>query len=589
MPHTTKNFTFYSSTPFDINQHNVVMGNISGGGVGNISITTFLSRFKVFDYNLNEDNFRIEDGVVVVPCMVSGVNVMYILNAINYMHIVIAPKVSGGKAFQYFAFVENVEILDTDVTTQAGATTGGVGAIAIHFKIDAWTTFVTCGQTPQQTKIVGGTLTRFSNETPVNILTGSYDLYPRKLPIEPITKETMYDEIRINETTLDATLPENPTIINMPRNITPWAWGWGGEFPPNSTYNVRSGWRIVVALVSTDGSTRLFASAPAGGFIQLLSMANIVDGAEYFRTAPEIVGLDWAKCTIKNVYILPRDAVSVYDTWNSAIIINTEEKVPPEVALFRHVYYPVIQNVNTLTQLIETDGADKIYTVGTPFHRIAVEQLNRENERVTAVATFKAGISTLRISLNVGAEDIDITQDFEYLTSKDLSNKYWQENKSAIALQSLSTLATIGVGLATLSPVAIGGGLLSGAQQAVNISRGLKQAPQSSNGGYVDISFLYGGIYTQVHDAINADAVNDAIKTEGIEIYKNIPRRWDTTTTAISSIINAGIKSFFIQVKGAEVRGIPRIYAAEIEEILETGVHVFVNGAKFENKDYNND
>ena len=589
MPHMTKHFTFYSSTPFDINQRNVAMSSVAGGGVGNMSIYTFLKRHKLFEYDLKEDNFRIEDGVVVVPCMISNVNIMYILNSINYMYINIIPKVSGGVAFQYFAFVESVELLDTDVQTQSGAgTTGGVGAIAIRFKIDAWTTFVTCGQTPQQTKIVGGTLTRFSNEIPVNILTGSYDLYPRKLPIEPITKHTMYDEVRINQSTLDETLPENPTIINMPRNMTPWAWGWGGEFPPNSTYNVRSEWRIVVALVSPEGSTALYASAPAGGYIQLLTMANIVDGAEYARPAPN-VGLDWAKCTIKNVYILPRDAVSVYDTWNSAIIINTEEKNPTEENLFYHVYYYVQENVNTLTQLIETDGADKVYTVGTPFHRVAVEQLNRENKRVTAVATFKAGRSTLRISLNVGAEDIDITQDFEYLTSKDLSNKYWQENKSAIALQSLSTLATLGVGLATLNPVAIGGGLMSGAQQAVNISRGLKQAPQSSNGGYVDITFLYGGLYTQVHDAINADAVNDAIKTEGIEVYKNIPRKWDITTTAISSIINAGVKSFYIQVKGAEVCGIPRIYAAEIEEILETGVHVFVNAAKFDKKDYNND
>lgn len=587
MPHTTKNFTFYSSTPFDINQRNVAMGSVAGGGVGITGLTTFLNRFKVFDYNLNEDNFRIEDGVVVVPCGVASVNVMSILNAINYMRIVITPRASGYKGFPYYAFVENVELLDTDVATQAGATTGGVGAIAIHFKIDAWTTFVTCGQTPQQTRIVGGTLTRFSNEIPVNILTGSYDLYPRKLPIEPITKDTMYDTVSVNPVTVDDTLPAAPWEINMPRNMTPWAWGWGGNFPPNSTYNVRSSWRVVVSLVATDGSTMLFASAPAGGYLQLLKIASIVDGAEYFTPAP--LTLDWFKSTIKNVYILPKDAVTIIDDWNSAVIINTEEETPSQEELFYHVYYQVKPNTNTLTQLIETDGADKVYTVGTPFHRVSVDQLNRENERVTAVATFKAGVSTLRISLNVGAEDIDITQDFEFLTSKDLSNKYWQENKSAIALQSLSTLATLGVGLATLNPVAIGGGLLSGAQQGVNVSRGLKQAPQSSNGGYVDISFLYGGIYTQVHDAINADAVNDAIKTEGIEVYKNIPRAWDITTTAISSIINAGVKSFFIQVKGAEVRGIPRIYAREIEEILETGVHVFVVAAKFDSKDYNND
>ena len=596
MAHIVKNITLYSRAPFDVTKKNVALGKVAGGGVGTLGIASVLNSAKVLDFNLGYSNFRIDDNVVVIPLNVEATAIFELIHSINYMKIKLSP-IRTGEAFDYYAFVTRIEILDTDTQNRQGVgISGGVGAIAFYFQIDAWTTFITCGQSPQQTQLKGGVLTRFSDSRAINILTGLANLYPRKLPIEPIAETDNYDEITVNPTISDEDLEGIPPVlryynmdINIPQGITPWAWALGG-YRPNGVD--RQNWVccVIVSYVHEGITiTKTLVGVTLTNYADMIKQANYAGDAIYIGYLNEENTVnDWVQVTIKNVYLVPRSVVR-YSKTNNVVLLSKTQNAADVPAAF-HFYFS--QETTSYLALgngrISTnEDMTKICTFGTPFNRVFLEQLNRESNTVRAVVEFSFGGNSLRVTIKAGADVIDVTQDFEYLTAKDLSNKYWQENKGTNAIQALANLGALAGGIISKNPVAIVGSLFSTAQQAVNISQGLKQAPQVTGNGYVDVTALYGGVYVQTHNAINAEAVENAIKRQGIEVYKPISGAWNITNiNAISTMITAGVKSFFLQAVDVDVSGIPQDYAAEIREMLETGVHVFLDIAKFTNRNY---
>lgn len=551
------------------------------------SFTTPMAKYAASPLlDLGEQNIRInEDGVITVLSSVAFPSIRDVLKTIaqvNYMRLDVEMKApSGVYSERFWYFVTGYEICDTETTAERSY---DVGAVRFFLQLDALTTW----GNRETVKAYGGDLYAYSSaEFLQNVLKLNESVLQKKLPLEPVVKTQTPRGIEANYT-------NNPTeefriYREIPQSMRPFYWIFYNTKLAENITQAQTKYRVCVICTSAKGgvaATHTFASAPLD-YNELINVADEVGGGTVLYEADEGSTTEFTnkgKITIKHVYLIPAQLLEVYDSFNTypqsnkAYRITAKDTLPDDYNL--NLWRVKLKTVYD-EHYIDAPTPSQQITIGTPFKRIKIENLGRTATRQLVSITCSAGGDSMRIAIETDAENVDITQDFEYLTATDLSNKYWQENKSAIALQAIATTGTLIGGIATGNPIAVGGALLSGAQQINNVSQNLKQAPQTAGGGYADITILYGGVYWLTFDASNAQAVEDAILTQGIQTFAAIRGAWDISQATLGAITE---KRFFVKADNVHFTGLPRENAEALAERFAAGVTIYTDLTQFEQR-----
>ncbi len=562
-----KEITFYANTPFQKGD-NAVYALKLGEDIDNLLGGT---RYTI---QLNECNFRPTDkSITIIPSEDFGAipNISITLNKINYMKLNLYN--SGYINENFYFYVTGWEFCDTETKNDPY----DVGAIRIFFELDFWNTYVR----QNGAMFSGGTLLAYSNEEILQNLfyftQSKINEMQKRLPIDAIAATANYQQVNVKQS-------EEETILSphfIPQFATPVFWALGGQLPQGVA--TREKWRCVVILSTTYREltrTITLASPPADDVYTLYKYAGIAGAAINFANKLKSQTA-WgnARATIQNVYLLPSSMVNTTNAENTQIdyaLFDQDQMNPSASYLEDRIFY--LASYVTTTKRINVDAfaITNQATIGTPFTRIKLEQLGRITAQQSVNIECKIGGDTLRVYIKTGADVVDVTQDFEYLIKKNEANAYWQENKSAIALQSLATAGTLAVGVVSGNPLAIGGALLSGAQQIAQISQNLKQAPQIAGGGYADITILYGGIYVELLPAQNLDAINSALLTQGVQTLTNIAGPWEDFF-----FLETTNKRHFLRVENMYIKGAPQDATDEIRKMFANGLTIYTDYNEF--------
>ena len=560
-----KEITFYVNTPFqkgDNAVYNLKLGE---------DIDVLLGGLK-YTIELNECNFRPTDkSITIIPSEDLGAipNVTNILNKINYMKLNLYN--SGYINENFYFYVTGWEFCDTETKNDPY----DIGAIRIFFELDVWNTYV------RQNGAIfgGGTLLAYSDEEILQKLFGfpqqKINKMQRRLPVDPVAALPNYQMLNVSRYGLTGNMQHK-----IPQYATPFFWALGGQFPQGVTR--REDW-VCVAIFTTLGEiietprAITLVSRNANYVQDLFNIAGVFGEALYVASKLSNQS-NWTnkKATIQKIYLLPSSLVSIDSGGVDYALFDKEDTTPSEAYLQDRKCFLANNVTVAKTESINAFYITNQATVGTPFTRIRLEKVGRVEIEQDVSITCTIGGDTLRVYINTGTESVDVTQDFEYLVAKDASNTYWQENKNTIALQAIATTGTLVAGVATGNPIAIGGALLSGAQQAANISQNLKQAPQTTGGGYGDITILYGGIYAELLPAQNLDAINSALLTQGVQTLTNIAGPWEDFF-----FLETTNKRHFLRVENMYIKGAPQEATDELRKMFANGLTIYTDYTEF--------